>query len=132
MDRVEGLDQLRGNLKRLQDAASGAELGNAIRPGLEVIGALARRRVPVDTGELRDSMRVDLDEVGESTASGSVSFGTDHARRIEYGFLGKDKLGRRYHQPPRPYLRPAFDEGRDGAVGAIASRLTGGIRRAIR
>jgi hypothetical protein len=33
-----------------------------------------------------------------------------YARRIELGFSGPDSLGRVYHQPPRPYVRPAYEE----------------------
>lgn len=36
---------------------------------------------------------------------------TDHpaARRLELGFNGTDSLGRKYHQPPFPHVRPALD-----------------------
>jgi hypothetical protein len=33
-----------------------------------------------------------------------------YAARLEYGFNDVDKKGRRFHQKPRPYLRPALDE----------------------
>jgi len=32
----------------------------------------------------------------------------EYARRIEHGFVGKDRLGRNYNQAPKPYLHPAF------------------------
>ncbi|MHB8483864.1 MAG: HK97-gp10 family putative phage morphogenesis protein [Nitrospiria bacterium] len=32
-----------------------------------------------------------------------------YAKRIEFGFIGKDSLGRMYHQAPRPFIRPAWD-----------------------
>jgi len=40
----------------------------------------------------------------------AVVVGTNlvYARRVEFGFVGKDKLGRRYNQAARPYLYPAF------------------------
>lgn len=31
------------------------------------------------------------------------------AHRLEYGFVGMDRLGRMYHQPPYPHFRPAID-----------------------
>lgn len=31
------------------------------------------------------------------------------ARRLEYGFVGPDALGRVYNQPPYPHVRPAVD-----------------------
>lgn len=30
------------------------------------------------------------------------------AARLEYGFTGRDRLGRNYHQPPFPHWRPAI------------------------
>jgi len=39
---------------------------------------------------------------------GKVGTNLEYARRVELGFVGMDKLGRRYNQAPRPYLRPAL------------------------
>ena len=30
------------------------------------------------------------------------------SKRLEYGFYGTDSLGRNYHQPPFPHMRPAL------------------------
>jgi len=38
----------------------------------------------------------------------AVGSNVKYARRIEHGFVGKDKLGRRYNQSGKPYLYPAF------------------------
>lgn len=40
-----------------------------------------------------------------------IMIGTNlvYARRQEFGFVGKDSLGRTYAQPPRSHLRVAFD-----------------------
>jgi hypothetical protein len=37
---------------------------------------------------------------------------SDHpaAWRLEYGFSGRDSLGRNYNQPPFPHFRPAFEK----------------------
>lgn len=37
-----------------------------------------------------------------------VGNNTARAKRLEYGFVGKDSLGREYHQPPYPSMRPAL------------------------
>lgn len=43
------------------------------------------------------------------------AYGTNvvYALRLELGFVGVDRLGRRYNQAPRPYLRPALQRNRD-------------------
>lgn len=38
------------------------------------------------------------------------------ARRLEMGFNGVDSIGRRYHQPPFPHVRPALDGFKDELV----------------
>lgn len=45
-----------------------------------------------------------------SFTSASVGTNRPQARRLEYGFTGVDALGRRYHQPPYPHVRPALFE----------------------
>lgn len=43
--------------------------------------------------------------------TGGFSVGTNRpqARRLEYGFVGTDSIGRTYNQPPYPHLGPAVD-----------------------
>lgn len=53
----------------------------------------------------------------------------EYARRLEYGFVGTDKKGRRYNQQPRPFLRPALDENTDEIEKAIAKKLEQVVRR---
>ena len=42
------------------------------------------------------------------------------ARRLEYGFVGVDSLGRHYRQPPFPHVEPAWRKTRPGFVQALA------------
>jgi len=46
----------------------------------------------------------------QSAREFSVSVGTNRpqARRLEFGFVGQDSLGRNYHQPPYPHVEPAI------------------------
>lgn len=37
---------------------------------------------------------------------GRVGTDSPYARRLEYGFVGVDRLGRNYNQAPRPHFRP--------------------------
>jgi len=43
---------------------------------------------------------------------GKVVNPSPQTRRLEYGFVGTDALGRMYHQPPFPHFRPALEEMR--------------------
>lgn len=68
-------------------------------------------RLPYKTGTLRRSVHVEVQQEGTDMVA---LVGTDvvYALRQEYGFAGKDSLGRVYNQPPRPVWRPVFDHNR--------------------
>lgn len=64
-----------------------------------------------------------------------VQIGVDvpYARRLEYGFVGTDSLGRTYNQAPEPYLQPTLDENEAEvedmfatAIEHVLARITGG------
>lgn len=70
-----------------------------------------QERTPVDTGFLRGTLNASLNapqpvDVGSTIAIARASlkdsifltFSTDYAMRIEYGFEGADKIGRIYNQ----------------------------------
>jgi hypothetical protein len=86
-------------------------------------------RTPYKTGTYRRSFEM---ETAEKTAERcTVVVGTDapQARRLEYGFVGADRLGRVYNQPPRPHVRPALDENRGAAVDEFRAAIGDIIRR---
>jgi len=104
---LEGLDASIGKLKAFAAAIpSTAEI--ALESGSNLIKIDAKERVAYKTGHLRRS--IDYQTVKRTKTEVVVATGTnmDYAKRIEYGFAKKDKLGRKYNQPPRPYLRPAY------------------------
>ena len=86
-------------------------------------------RTPYKTGTYRRSFQM---ETAEKTAERcTVVVGTDapQARRLEYGFVGPDKLGRVYNQAARPHIRPALDENRGAAVDEFRAAIGDIIRR---
>ena len=66
----------------------------------EDAATIARQLVPVDSGDLRESIAVELDR---RTGAASVTAGNeevDYAAFVELGTA---------HNPPQPYLRPAAE-----------------------
>lgn len=61
------------------------------------------------TGDYRRSIHAE--RVG-SGANFAVAVGTNkpQGRRLEFGFVGRDSLGRLFNQPPYPHFGPAIDE----------------------
>ena len=104
---LEGLDDLKAALEKLK--LSDEEKTQIELTGAEVIADLARDYVPVDKGDLLDSIEV-IEEGGEVF----VQAGTDHAAPVEFGT---------YKMQAQPYLRPAISVGKDDAVREMSKAL---------
>lgn len=128
---VDGLDDLVRKLTALSDALAGHVLKAAVSSGGLLVQNDAKRRAPFKTGTLRRSIH---SEVSGDRDQATAEIGTDvpYAARLEFGFEGKDALGRTYHQSPRPYLRPALDENADLAAREIGDALKAAIEAAAR
>jgi hypothetical protein len=85
---------------RIQKNASG-------RPGPNVI-----------TGQYRASWNVKVSVAG-GRVSADVFTDAPLSRRLEYGFVGVDRLGRHYRQPPYPHIEPAFRQTEPGFLEAL-------------
>lgn len=55
-----------------------------------------------------------------TTVRGFVIAAVPYARRLEFGFVGVDSIGRVYNQGPRPYMRPALDALKGDIVKNVA------------
>jgi hypothetical protein len=127
---------------KIAAAKLGAQSG--LKSGVQAAAALfeneAKDIVPVRTGELRDAIHTEtiadtpdvqtLQVTPVEDAANKYGFEPPYARRIEFGFVGTDSLGRHYHQAPEPYMRPAFDNQQDAAEEAITSAVLAGISAA--
>lgn len=61
------------------------------------------------TGDYRRSITMQMEESG-AVAVAHVGTNAPQGRRLEYGFVGTDSLGRHYNQPPYPHWSPAIEE----------------------
>ena len=83
--------------KSAADLQAATQRNASGRPGPNVI-----------TGAYRASWRVD--NLGDgAVVSRRVGSDAPQALRLEFGFVGPDRLGRVYDQPPFPHHRPAVD-----------------------
>jgi len=92
MPAVAAITQTYGNilLARIKANASG-------RPGPRII-----------TSNYNRSWNLEMSKHSKGVAA-DVGTNAVQGRRLEYGFVGSDSLGRHYSQPPYPHVRPAFD-----------------------
>lgn len=102
----EQLDDMAAALLQNVKAAMTAEAAE--------LEAEARRRCPVDTGGLRDSIRAGV-RAQDADIEAVVGSTLDYAAPMELGTL---------HHPPAPYLAPAYRARKDA--------LTGHIKQAVR
>jgi hypothetical protein len=115
---------------RLEHAA--VKIGPAIQRGVRHTGELGVARIRgnasgrpgpnVITGAYRNSWRPET----KSLPYGAIcTIGTDlpYGRRLEFGFMGTDSLGRSFHQPPFAHVQPA--------LGFIGATLMAQMRLAV-
>lgn len=106
--KVVGLDKAIADIKKFQVIKREA-LRIAIKETAFDIERFAKQIVQVKTGRLKASIHVDL--VGIALFMAEVGTDLPYAKRLEFGFMDTDSLGRRYNQAPRPYLLPAHRVG---------------------
>ena len=94
--RIEGLDRLRRKLGVLNDAERAAARTEVKRGALH-IQAEAKRRAPVDTGRLRNSITHEERDDGLAAVIGT---------NVEYAPY--QEFGTRFHAA-QPFLLPAFE-----------------------
>lgn len=139
---LTGDKELARQLARLEDAVRGKMLLRALVSGALLVSNEAKTNAPFLSGNLRRSIHIGGEGVGGETTGtdiggqtsgkdfAEVQVGTnvEYAARQEFGFSGADSLGRVYHQPARPYLRPALESTR----GEVQTEIVGAVRALLR
>lgn len=117
---IKGLDQLlnkfatmEGQLDEILEQATAAGAAVVVREA-----AINSRKGGEEfphriTGNLMRSITVIRKKGSPGRVEMQVGSAAEYALRLEFGFNDTDKRGRRYHQHPRPFLRPALDEHKD-------------------
>lgn len=152
--KVEGLAELAKALKALPPeiaGKNGGPLRRAIGRAAVVIRDDARRRAPVDTGNLRDNIIAVRKRKSPQGTEGYFvevrrkrrKYANTRANRRK-GRVGKtyENLGEAYYgmfvelgtakMPAQPFLRPAFESKKAEAVETFRVELAKGIEQAAR
>ena len=132
---VTGAQDLAAKFRALADDVKGPALEAATRaaalPVLNQVRITVPEggRTPYKTGTYRRGWH--LETVVKTPERCTVIVGNDQPQgpRLEYGFVGADKLGRVYNQAPRPHIRPALDENRKTAVDEFRAAVGDIVRR---
>lgn len=101
----------------LADRLEAAEhrIGPSVRRHVEHVAEFGRAQIKghasgrpgpnVITGDYRNSWQITTRHLPYGA---ECTIGTDRpqARRLEFGFVGTDSIGRQYNQPPFPHVQP--------------------------
>lgn len=133
--RASGFSRTRKMLRTLATEDTEA-LRTAIRETADKMAETAREMVPVDTGDLRDSIEVVTRNkglramVGPGVKSKKAARDVYYGPWIEFGTKGKAELGIP-PMPARPYLGPAFLMHRDDGKKTVQREINAIIRKAV-
>lgn len=138
--KVHGLDALKAQLEELGAEAAGKELARAARKAFEPVLAAAQARAPIDTGLLRDSIKLAV--VRPRGGDAVVQVGLRIAPSKGAAKLGRRTISAhwRWHfvelgtskMAAKPFLRPALDGNAQQVLDTLRVELLKGIERALK
>lgn len=124
---VEGVDKLRRKLVDIIPKKVQAQLETAMTESAALIVAGARLRVPVETGELRDTIHQTKVREGKRgglyvaiTAGERTKNNYNTARIVEFGTVDT---------PAQPFLLPSYRANRKRATRRMRKAITNAIQK---
>lgn len=108
LEKVEIINKLgrRQTVRRL----TGAKMHKASRPG---------DPPAVLRGQLKTSFQIEFEEDGDTIRGYVGPVNVPYAKALEFGFVGKDKNGKRHNLLPRPYMFPTYHEQRENLMNIL-------------
>jgi len=147
--KLEGLDKLQAQLVELGVQLGVKTLAKAARKAFLPVLTDARSLVPVDSGALRDALKVSVKKPkgGEAVVVVGILVGAGRAAqaRVAAAAFGEAQSkalppARRWHfielgtshTAAHPFLRPALDRNASVVLAALKEEIAKGIEQAIR
>ena len=142
MAYIENLDKLLTKLENLKTVS----VEQAVNEACILVENDAKKRCPVDTGELRMSITHEIEETSENRTTGAVGTNLEYAPYVEFGTgifssLGNGRQDRwsykdakgEWHstigQQPQPYLHPALYDNREEVKKLIQKKIEEGVKK---
>jgi HK97 gp10 family phage protein len=128
---VDGVEEVVRKLQSIEPKLQKQALRKAVREGAKVIQREAEANVPVDTGQLREAIKIrapkkrkkgrisTLVQVGKGDFRGDTFYGA----MIEYG---TSKM------PARPFMTPAYESKGEAAKNVAVAEIEKALDRIIR
>jgi len=115
------MQELKGGFRDFQQQIE-SNARNAVILGANAYKNDVQAGAPYLTGTLRRSIHVSDPDRGTEVVA-YVGTDLEYARRLEYGFIGSDALGRVFNQTARPYFRPPLEQNKDRYIQIIKGAL---------
>lgn len=128
---INGLEKLNNKLKMLRDALGNKDAGKALYSSLMYASTpmykQVRANAPYRTGKLRTNIKRRRLTKGASANANGASIAiyvqiTKPRKDSVYYYIFHEEYGAR-GRPPRPFIRPAFDNNQAGATDLFAQKL---------
>ena len=91
---IKNYEKLQSKLAKLSDV----DITSVVRNATVFVHGQAKTLVPVDTGQLRTSIHMEIKSIGRETVQGRVYTNNDHASFVEFG-TGRRGDGSYPYQP---------------------------------
>lgn len=146
---ISGLAELDKLLKSLPAKIEGNIMRGAVRAGAKVMESRAKQLVPVDNGDLRNSIKVTtrsrrgkvtaLVKAGDKKAfyAGMVEFGTarhfikpKNRKSLFFAGMAREVVDHPGSKPT-PFMRPALDNSQQEAVNAAAAYIRARLAKEV-
>ena len=147
--QIKGMEQLKNGLKSLPKTVARRIMNNALKKAAEEMRTAIVRKTPIDKGNLIFSIKSQIWK--ENDFESNIKVGSHYspwgksatdrawyAHLIEYGHkwvIRKVKGGPIVDQgytPPRPFMRPAFDENVERIKTMLADQIGDGVQKALK
>lgn len=130
-------EEVRGNLDKFANSTLDAEVNDGINKACQILLASAIENCPIDSGQLKGSLTMDVDEVKHK---GTVGTNVEYAPYVEIGtgvyssqgtgrqdaWVYKDAKGN-FHKTkgtrPQPFLKPALEENREKIIEVVKDAI---------
>lgn len=131
---VEGLVELQEALRELPDATARNVLRRVAKKVLTPIADRARQLAPMDDGRLRASITVGNRLTRRQRSQSERGDPNDVVMYAGAGALPQAHMQEfgTQHSPPQPFMRPAWDQGKDRVLESIKEDLWTEIEKAAK
>lgn len=141
---LTGFKELAEKLKQLPTKVAKNGLRRAVSSGAAIVRNDARKRAPVDTGEMKRDimMKREKDKQGGGTTGATYSVFVRSGKKSRLAGKKRNVERDSYYwkfvefgtakAPAQPFMRPAFEANKNEAVAAIGKALNEAIQTAAR